>query len=284
MSVSLTPNEQGQLTQTIEMFEVITESQPLDYQSLEILKEAYLKLDRQTEAVRTSKRIAEAYLALGQLSSAILEYESILQRFPDDPDVQQSLTEIERKASNVAPPKPSFEAPPKPVTGLGGVARKADKTPGSASAELEDGREAMQKLYVDGKLISAADFNQCWPNVQRSDAPKQPNEAFIQILAERQFVPLETSLKLLVEKARCCYLPIERYDVDVDLARSFPRDLCQRWCVLPFDRMSKSILIATANPFNKEVCRQLEEFTRSRVVWFISSPVEIAKMLRKVFR
>jgi hypothetical protein len=87
-----------------------------------------------------------------------------------------------------------------------------------------------------------------------------------------------------VEKSRCCYLPIERYDVDVDLARSFPRDICQRWCVLPFDRMSKSILICTANPFNKEVCRQLEEFTQNRLLWYLSSPVEISKMLRKVFR
>lgn len=282
MSVSLTPNEQAQLTQTIEMFEVITESQPLDYQSLEILKEAYLKLDRQTEAVSTSKRIAEAYLALGQLSSAILEYESILQRFPDDPDVQQSLAEIERKASNVAPPKPTFDPAQKAAAPSGPSARTTDKS--STTEEVEDGREPMQNLYVEGKLISAADFNQCWPVVNRTDSPKQPNEAFIQILSERQFVPLETSLKLLVEKSRCSYLPIERYDVDVDLARSFPRDVCQRWCVLPFDRMSKSILISTANPFNKEVCRQLEEFTRSRLLWYISSPVEISKMLRKVFR
>src|SRR5262245_1808067 len=94
MAASLTPNEEAQLAQTIEMFEVITQSQPLDTQSLEILKEAYLKLSRQKEVVNTSKRIAQAYVQLGQLSSAILEYESILQRFPDDPDVQAALAEI----------------------------------------------------------------------------------------------------------------------------------------------------------------------------------------------
>ena len=83
MSATLTPNEEAQLLQTIEMFEVITQSQPLDYQSLEILKEAYFKLCRQTEVVNTSKRIAQAYVQLGQLSSAILEYETVLQRRPD---------------------------------------------------------------------------------------------------------------------------------------------------------------------------------------------------------
>src|SRR6201985_3016198 len=94
-SSTLTPGEEAQLAQTIEMFEVITESQPSDYQSLEILKEAYSKLGREQEVVKTSKRIAEAYVQMGQLSSAILEYETILQRFPDDPDVKADLAKIE---------------------------------------------------------------------------------------------------------------------------------------------------------------------------------------------
>ncbi len=102
MSGTLTTGEEAQLSQTIEMFEVITQSQPLDYQSLEILKEAYFKLGRQKDVVQTAKRIAQAYVQLGQLSSAILEYETILQHSPDDPDVQKALKEIENKATSLA--------------------------------------------------------------------------------------------------------------------------------------------------------------------------------------
>src|SRR5436305_5587089 len=102
MTASLTANEEAQLAQTIEMFEVITQTQPQDYQSLEILKEAYFKLGREKDVIITSKRIAEAYVAMGQLSSAILEYESILQRFPDDPDVLAALGEIESKANSIS--------------------------------------------------------------------------------------------------------------------------------------------------------------------------------------
>src|SRR5271170_3651896 len=97
---TLNPGEEAQLRQTIEMFEVITQSQPQDYQSLEILKEAYLKLGMEKEVIQTSKRIAQAYVQLGQLSSAILEFETILQRFPDDPDVQTALKQIESKANS----------------------------------------------------------------------------------------------------------------------------------------------------------------------------------------
>src|SRR5436853_554560 len=66
----LSPSEAAQLGQTIEMFEVITQSQPQDYQSLEILKEAYSKLGREPDVIKTSKRIAEAYVQLEQSRSA----------------------------------------------------------------------------------------------------------------------------------------------------------------------------------------------------------------------
>src|SRR4051812_42863717 len=100
MSATLTTSEESQLGQTIEMFEVITQSQPHDYQSLEILKEAYSKLGREEEAIATSKRIAEAYVQMGQISSAILEYETILQRVPEDQDVKKALLAIESKSGS----------------------------------------------------------------------------------------------------------------------------------------------------------------------------------------
>src|SRR5687767_4714707 len=111
----ITPGEEAQLAQTIEMFEVITQSQPTDYQSLEILKEAYLKLGRHKDVINTSKRIAQAYVQLGQLSSAILEYETILQRYPDDPDVLNALAEIESKATSLSGPVPDTESLTKTV-------------------------------------------------------------------------------------------------------------------------------------------------------------------------
>src|SRR5678815_1389889 len=114
MASTLSQSEEAQLGQTIEMFEVITQSQPNDYQSLEILKEAYSKLGREKDVIGTSKRIAEAYVQMGQFSSAILEYETILQRFPNDPDVQSALKQIESKANNFSEQIAPAEAPAQP--------------------------------------------------------------------------------------------------------------------------------------------------------------------------
>src|ERR1035438_7578927 len=101
-TTALNPGEEAQLQQTIEMFEVIVQSQPQDCQSLEILKEAYSKLGREDDLILTSKRIAQAYLQQGQLSSAILEYETVLQRRPEDADVRAALKQIEDRASSAA--------------------------------------------------------------------------------------------------------------------------------------------------------------------------------------
>src|SRR5208282_2846110 len=156
MMTTLSPGEEAQLGQTIEMFEVITQSQPNDYQSLEILKEAYSKLGREKEVVSTSKRIAVAYVQMGQLSSAILEYETILQRFPDDPDVQAALKEIENKATNFSVQPSSSDLPSPARNGSESVAPQKSTTQVSA-VEVDDGRAAMYKLFVDTKLISAGD-------------------------------------------------------------------------------------------------------------------------------
>src|ERR1700751_3413641 len=151
MVSTLSSSEEAQLGQTIEMFEVITQSQPQDYQSLEILKEAYSKLGRQKEVISTSKRIAQAYVQMGQLSSAILEYETILQRFPDDPDVQKALKQIESKANNFSEKFTVAEpAAAKPASASG----KTQKAAKASADKVDDGRQAMHKIFVDGKIIT----------------------------------------------------------------------------------------------------------------------------------
>jgi tetratricopeptide (TPR) repeat protein len=281
MAASLTANEEAQLGQTIEMFEVITQSQPLDYQSMEILKEAYFKLGRQKDVVNTSKRIAQAYVLLGQLSSAILEYESILQRYPNDPEVKSALLEIELKAGSFSAPASAQEAPttaqpyPDPTQAATNTAQPV---------EVDDGRMAFEKMFIDGRLMSATDFDQLWITPSPTDPPGTLHDPFIQILADKGIVPLDRSLKLLCDRARLPFLPLDKYDVDMDLARGLPREICLRWCILPFDRMSKSVQVATANPFNKQAVWELENATHSRLLWYLSPPAELVRNLRRVFR
>ncbi|HTD66168.1 MAG TPA: hypothetical protein VK846_06510 [Candidatus Limnocylindria bacterium] len=283
MTTTLNPGEESQLLQTIEMFEVITQSQPQDYQSLEILKEAYMKLGREDELVETSRRIAQAYVHLGQLSSAILEYESILQRRPDDADVLAALGEIESKANSLSDSLPALEIA-EPVERVQPT-ESAFKGPAKAiPTDIDDGKSTMHKLFVDSKLIAQGDFDLCWQTPNMHLPPGRPIDPFIQLLADKGTSAVEKSLRLLSEKARLGYLPLDKYDVDLDLTRSFPMETCQRWCVLPFDKMSKSVLVATANPFNRQAAKEIEAATQARLLWYLAPPVDIIKWLKRAFR
>jgi len=48
--------------------------------------------------------------------------------------------------------------------------------------------------------------------------------------------------------------------------------------------MSKSILVATCNPFNRLAIADLEEVLKLRLILFLSTPNDITKALKKVFR
>ncbi len=277
MVAVLTDEEETQLRTTIEMFEVIVQSQPNDFQSWEILKEAYSKLGKEKEAINASKRIAEAYIQLGQLSSAILEYETILQRYPDDPDVIKALSDIERQASSTLDHLP--QAP------VGMIEEKPSKvTTSGKKEEVDDGKELMYKLFVDSKIISPGDFQLCWQEVDLHSNPSKVNEPFIQILADRNIAPIEKSLAVLCEKTRYGFIPFDRYDVDIELARSFPKETCLRWCVLPFDKMSKAVMVGTANPFNMQSYKELSNATSCRIMWYICHPEHLIRVIKKVFK
>ena len=94
----------------------------------------------------------------------------------------------------------------------------------------------------------------------------------------------EQSLKILADRSRLAYIPLERYELDIELVRSATRDICQRWCVAPFDRMSKTIMVATANPFNKQAVSDLEQKHHTRLLWYLAAPGDLLRVLGKVFR
>jgi len=281
MATILTQEEAAQLAQTVEMFEVITQTQPFDYQSLEILKEAYSKLGREPDAINTAKRIAHAYVQMGQFSSAILEYETILQHQPDDPEVQAALKAIESKAN------PGNQSDLTDTS----IWKSAEANPGQlrkpevrSVSLVDDGRKPMHKIFVEGKILAPADFDLCWHTPDLASQPSDVNEPFLQVVADKGLLQIDAALKLLSDRTRVAFLPLEKYDLDMELARSFPMDTCRRWSVLPFDRMSKSVMVATANPFNQQAAKELAEATNNRLIWYLVPPLDLVKNLRKVFR
>ena len=94
----------------------------------------------------------------------------------------------------------------------------------AASEEVDDGRKSMYKIFVESKIITAGDFDLCWRNVDLTRRRRMWWSRSSRRLHEKGIFLIDKSLRLLSDKSRVAYLPLDRYDVDMDLARGFPAE------------------------------------------------------------
>jgi hypothetical protein len=194
-----------------------------------------------------------------------------------------AMAQIESKANNLSsiPVEMEAETPAPKSSAAPPIKKTGAKT---AQLEVDDGRQAMFKYFVEAKVITAGDFEASWPAPSLTTPPTKIAEPFIHSLAERQIMPVEKCLRILAERSRLAFVPLERYEIDIELVRSASREICLRWCIAPFDRMSKSVLVATANPFNKQAIADLEGVIKYRLLWYLAPPADIIRVLGKAFR
>lgn len=282
--------EVQQLHQTIEMFEAITKSQTDDYQSLEILKEAYNKLGRREDALRVSKQLANAYANMGQFSQSILEYEGLVQEYPHDQSVKEALAKLETKVGQLGvqnspgtPPKDDVSKPSSstPSSSAGPVA--SPTKPSGTSPE--DGDRALMTVLITEKLITkqAADpLLAKLKTLRAASIPKGQTATLMQLVVEEQLFKLDDLLSALSDKSRLPYLPLTNYDVDRDTAMLLPREMCFQYGIIPFDLISRSVLIATSNPYDAGAQKLVKQMLDYNTFWYLASPADINAELRHV--
>ena len=287
MTSTTTEAESQQLLRTVEMFEAITEAQPDDYQSLLILKEAYDKLDRQDDYDRTARKLAQVYLSSGEIKKAITEYENLLRRHTDDDELRKTIAEL--KENRHAPQQQKHGAPstgehskPAPSTSnlvIGtGAPSLAAIAKGAAEAD-----QALANVLIAGKLVTAQAVR---PLLQRlkderpSGLAKAQPVTLLQLLTDEQIAKMDDLLTLLVEKSGLPYLPLSTYDADRDLGAQVDVQICVHHCLVPFDAMSRSVLVATANPFDTAARELVKGALHKNPFWYVATPAEITAAIR----
>ena len=163
-----------------------------------------------------------------------------------------------------------------------GFGRKKLISP-AALASVDDGRDSMQRVFVEGRLASATEFAECW-TASAATPPERVSDPFVQLLSHRGGLAVDKSLQAICSHCRTPFINLDRYDVDVELAKTFPREVCRRLCVLPMDKMSKAVFVATANPFNKRAEEELRQFTAFRIVWYLAMPNDLHRLIEKIYR
>ena len=307
----LTAEEQEQLQQTIEMFDVITQANPQDTQSLEILKEAHFKLGQIKAGLGIARRLADTYMELNQFSGALLEFEFILQHDPENTDVIGALGQVEERlrASQSESQKAggsdggAINLDFRSVVTEGGslIATKntqlaerltirgsVDSTLIAAQLEgADDGNDALSKFLRQHRLVQEDVITPALMAVRKRNEARQEGQVAASLIAElvaRGGVDLESLLNGILNRSKFAYLPLEYYDVDRQIVKMLPEVVTLGRLIIPFDIISRTMMIAVANPFDnvgKEAVQQLLDYN---IQWHLASPESISKVLTDAYR
>ncbi len=310
---TVSSEEQEQISQTIEMFEVITQANPQDCQSMEILKDAYQRVGKQEEALAVARKLADTYVELGQYSAAMLEYEGILQKSPDNMEVVAALSEVEEKLQKSGQLKPQVTpgtiAPPSGIdldfrivsseTGTlmtTPATLRADGSPATARqdnavavnlASGDDGNEALAKFLMQHRLVTEEIVVAALERVHKKNKDLGPNIPALSLVDEicrRGSYETDYILGGILDRSKFAFAPLDYYDIDRSIVRMLPESLTIGRLIVPFDMMSRTVMIAMANPFDalgKEAVQQLLDYN---VQWHLASPSSILRVLNETYK
>jgi hypothetical protein len=305
MSKKVSTEEQEQILQTIEMFEVITQTNPDDCQSLEILKEAYWRLGKQKEALAVTRKLADAYMAEGQYSSAMMEYEGILQKDPNSPGIADLLAEVEAKLNLTSKENGSTPGADGAIdldfSAFGNVTQEeATLMATDATRKLErptrkdfdialtdDGNEPLAKFLLQHRLIPEDVVNNALGRVTKMNENLTGQAIATSLLNEivvTRVIEMTPLLCGILDRTKFAYIPLESYDVDRQVVKMLPESLTLGRLIVPFDIISRTVMIAMANPFDalgKEAVQQLLDYN---IQWHLASPEAVIKILKDSYR
>ena len=302
---TLSAEEQDQIRQTIEMFEVIAQANPQDTHSLEILREAHIQLGQMNESLMVSRRLADTYMEVSQYSSALLEYESILQKEPDNTEIIAALGEVENRlrasqeqSAQIGSTEIALDFRSLVTSGNLIVTNKTQAIERSAMAgavdvasvaarleESGDGNDALVKFLNNNRLVPEDVITQALIIVRKRNKERkegQPAASLIDEIITRGSVDEEQLMCGILDRSKFAYIPIENYDVDRQIVRMLPENLTHGRLMVPFDVISRTVMIALANPFDasgKEAVRQLLDYN---VQWHFTSPDALTKVLNNL--
>jgi tetratricopeptide (TPR) repeat protein len=280
---------------------------------MEILKDAYTRLGRTVEALETARKLADTYVSLGQFSQAIIEYEGILQRDPNNVEIIAALGEVEERLQKSGQARPEPAPPPSTPAVLDGSSidldftisvgetgtlmatnhtqrlegDSSDRSTADSLVFSDDGNEPFARFLVQHRIAPEDIVASALERVTKKNQERPKGTLAVSLIDElcrRGAMEQEALLSNIIDRSKFAYIPLEYYDVDRAVIRMLPEEITLARLIVPFDVMSRTLMVAMANPFDaagKEAVQQVLDYN---LQWHLASPESIAKVLRDVYR
>ena len=93
----------------------------------------------------------------------------------------------------------------------------------------------------------------------------------------------EDIVKALVRQYGFPYLPLANYEIPPEVVASVPVNVCRRYCLIPIDKIGKSLTVAMSNPLNVQALEDVELVTGCAVQSFVSTAADIKNAIQRYY-
>lgn len=103
-------------------------------------------------------------------------------------------------------------------------------------------------------------------------------------LVELKFATEEDIAQALTAQYGFPYLPLSNYDIDPEVVNTIPEHVCRQFCLIPIDKIGKSLTLAMADPLNVHAIEDVELSTGCSVQAFVSTATDIKSTITKYYK
>jgi type IV pilus assembly protein PilB len=113
---------------------------------------------------------------------------------------------------------------------------------------------------------------------------KEKNLLLGEALVELGFTTEEDIAQALTSQFGFPYLPLSNYDIDSDVLKTVPENVCRQYCLIPIGKIGKSLTLVMANPLNQQAVEDMEMICACSIQIFVSTTTDIRIAIEKYYR
>jgi len=133
-------------------------------------------------------------------------------------------------------------------------------------------------------LVERGVINHEQLNISIEHQKKHPGHLLGELLVELKFATEKDIAQALTCQYGFPYLPLSSYEIDMEVVRSVPEKVCKQFCLVPIDKIGKSLTIAMSNPLNLRALEDVELITGCSVQIFVSTSSDIKQSIEKYYK
>ena len=107
---------------------------------------------------------------------------------------------------------------------------------------------------------------------------------FGEVLVQLKFATEEDIAQALTCQYGFPYLPLANYEIDQEVISSIPENVCLQFCLIPVDKIGKSLTLAMADPLNQSAIDDVELITGATVQAFVSTSSDIKEAIARYYK